>query len=218
MKHGFIYFIQITLIIAAILTAQTVIAQLTQLEEPVHQQTNTQSYIPKPGFKPEQKFSSRAMQRTGTAINGARNSISIKSTDAGIIHYPPAVSTAPYPNIAPGLPNAPSAAGCINCGIIDFINIVGQGNALNAIASGIVAGTIVKKIGGYGAYSHPNHSHDHSRGEHTGHRGQHQHYQVGITMHDGSQQVITVPDVSNLQYGDRIQLIDGIIIPEHKSQ
>ncbi|MDR4518038.1 MAG: hypothetical protein MRK00_11725 [Nitrosomonas sp.] len=218
MRHGFTYLNQMILIISAVfLTAQIVIAQPAQPDESIQQQTITQSYLPKPGSKPEQKFSTRTMQRTGTAITGARNSISIKSTDAGIIHYPP-TAPLPYPNAGPGLTVAPSAAGCVNCGIIDFINIVGQGNALNAIASGIVAGTIARKIGGYNTYSHPNHSDDRNRGEHAEQRGQHQHYHVGITMHDGSQQIITVPDVSHLHQGDRIQLIDGIIIPEYKNQ
>lgn len=211
MRQNVLYLIQIILMMAIVLfTMPAVMAQPDHLSDSTQQQTAIESYFPKPRTKPNQEFSSRTMQRTGTAIVGARNSVSIKSTDAGIIHYPPAVPATPYPHYAPNQPHVPSVSGCINCGIIDYISIVGQGNALGTIASGIVAGTIARQIGGYGTYSHPNQDH----GEHTEHRGQ-QHYHVGITMHDGSQQVITVPDVSHLHHGDRIQLIDGMILPEH---
>lgn len=216
MRQCVIYSIQF--ILTAFFTAQTLMAQSGQLENSTEQQVAAHSHIPKPGFKPDQKFSTRTMQRTGTAIVGARNSVSIKSTDAGIIHTPPIVPAAPYPHHAPNQPQVPPASGCINCGVIDFISIIGQGNALNAMASGIVAGTIAKKIGGHGVFSHPGHRHNHGHGTHSEQTGQHQHYQVGITMHDGSQQTITVPEVSHLHRGDRIQLIDGMIIPEHMDQ
>ena len=121
MRQSVIYLIRIILIIAAVLfTTQTVMAQSDQLGDPPKQQTVPQSYIPKPSIKPDQKLPVRTMQRTGTAIAGARNSVSIKSTDAGIIHYPPAIPATHYPHYAPNPPLVPSASGCINCGIIDF--------------------------------------------------------------------------------------------------
>lgn len=82
---------------------------------------------PVPESPPDLNKPPRTIHRIGTAISTPRNSISIKSTDAGIIH------------------RQPPASGCINCGIIDFVNKIGQGNNLNAIASGIVAGTVARK-------------------------------------------------------------------------
>ena len=47
-----------------------------------------------------------------------------------------------------------------------------------------------------------------------GHGGHDQtHYQVGVTLQDGSRQVIVVPDVTGLHRGDVIQLKDGILTP-----
>ena len=92
-----------------------------QNELPQQQQTlSTRSLPPTPGIKPDPHMPVRTMQRTGTAIVGARNSVSIKSTDAGIVHRPAAPSTLLSP--LPPLPQ--SGTNCINCGIIDFINTV----------------------------------------------------------------------------------------------
>jgi len=166
---------------------------------------STSSLPPRPGIKPDPHMPVRTMQRTGTAIVGARNSVSIKSTDAGIIHRPAAAS-------APLSPLPQSGTSCINCGIIDFINIA-QGNAINAMASGIIAGTIARKIGEHGAHPQPDHTpsrHAHQE------QGQHQqHYQVGVTMQDGSRQVIMVPDITGLHRGDIIQFKDGVLTPEY---
>ncbi len=175
----------------------------TQNESPQQQQTLSTSFLPpRPGIKPDPHMPARTMQRTGTAIVGARNSVSIKSTDAGIVHRP----------AAPSAPLSPQpGSNCINCGIIDFINIA-QGNAINAMASGIIAGTIARKIGEHGAHPHVNHT----SGRHDGHsnQGHQQHYHVGVTMQDGSRQIIMVPDITGLHRGDIIQLKDGVLTPE----
>jgi hypothetical protein len=175
-----------------------------QNESPQQQKTlSTTSLPPRPGIKPDPHMPIRTMQRTGTAIVGARNSVSIKSTDAGIVHRPAAPS-------APLSPLPQSGSNCINCGVIDFINSA-QGNAINAMASGIIAGTIARKIGEHGAHPHT----DHASGRHP-HQGQHQqHYHVGVTMQDGSRQVIMVPDITGLHRGDFIQLKDGVLTPEY---
>ena len=83
---------------------------------------------PLPESPPDLNRAPRTIHRTGTAISGARNSISIKSTDAGIIH------------------RQPPASGCINCGIVDFVNKMGQVGGLNAIAGGVIAGTVARKL------------------------------------------------------------------------
>lgn len=174
-----------------------------QNELPQQQKTlSTRSLPPTPGIKPDPHMPVRTMQRTGTAIVGARNSVSIKSTDAGIVHRPAAPS-------APLSPLPQSESNCINCGVIDFITIA-QSNAINAMASGIIAGTIARKIGEHGAHPQT----DHTSGRHP-HQEQHrQHYHVGVTMQDGSRQVIMVPDITGLHRGDIIQLKDGVLTPE----
>ena len=143
----------------------------------------TFAVIPRPKAKPNIPMPTRTINRIGTAI-GARNSISIKSTDAGIIHRPPLAST------------------CANCGVINFINSLGQGDGLNAITSGVVAGTIARRIG---------RNVDTNAGTTNLNEG----YDVGITMQDGTQAVITLPDASHFNSGDHIQLIDGVLVPQY---
>lgn len=140
----------------------------------------------------------RKIHRIGTAIPAPQNSISIKSTDAGAIRRQPSVS------------------GCSNCGIVDFVNKIGQGPGLNAIAGGIVAGTVAREVIRQTPYPH-NINHPNTMGGIPGgYGGNVAHpgnpYQVGITMSDGSQAIIALPAASHLQQGDRIQLIDGVVV------
>ncbi len=160
-----------------------------------------QNAVPKPKSKPNVDMPHRTINRIGTAI-GVRNSISIKSTDAGIIHRQ-------------RLP----ASGCVNCGVVDFVNVIRQGNGLNAIAGGVIAGTVARKIGGYGSHEHANTNRNTSENVLNGRRLEHNttdrimHYDVGITMNDGSQATITLPDASQFHRGDKVQLIDGALVP-----
>ncbi len=138
----------------------------------------------------------RVIHRVGTAIPAPRNSVSIKSTDAGYI------------------PRQPAVSGCINCGIIDFIQRSTSGNVLNAITSGVVAGTIAREVNRqlpYPGSSHPQYGTGIVPMPSDGNIATNP-YQVGITLHDGSQAIIALPDVSHLQQGDRVQLIDGAIV------
>lgn len=160
------------------------------------------SRIQNPSSPPDLNNPPRTIHRTGTAI-GARNSISIKSTDAGIIH------------------RQPPASGCTNCGVIDFINKMGQGNGLNAIAGGVVAGTIAREVMRHHATPHSHGSnHPNTMSGVPGDHGNNMtnpasQYNVGITMNDGSQAVITLPNTANFQQGDRVRLIDGVLVPDH---
>ncbi|MBL8497511.1 hypothetical protein ABF87_11465 [Nitrosomonas sp. JL21] len=148
----------------------------------------------------DQPRPSRKIQRIGTALGTPPGSVSIKSTDAGPAYRRPSRST------------------CSNCGIIDSINKIN----LNAIASGVVAGTIAREVirqAPHQAYTYPHQSGSPyggypSTGVIPGHQGPNHsgQYQVGVTMPDGSQSIIVVPDVSHLQHGDRVQLIDGAIV------
>lgn len=158
--------------------------------------SNSQNLTPQPAPEspPDLGRPPRTIHRVGTAISTPRNSISIKSTDAGII------------------PRQPPASGCINCGIVDFVNKIGQGNSLNAIASGIVAGTVAREI----IRPHGTNQPDTTGGTPGNHGGNMTNsgnpYQIGVTMSDGRQAIIALPDAANFQQGDRVKLIDGVLV------
>lgn len=137
----------------------------------------------------------RAVQRIGTAIPPPRNTVSIKSTDAGAI-----------PRQSPLSP-------CINCGVVDFVNRLGQGPNLNAIVSGVVAGTVARGVIGSMQHSHDGH-HPGDMQHPPNHHGvppQHP-YQVGITLDDGRQAIIAIPEGVNFQQGDRVRWVDGVLV------
>ena len=137
----------------------------------------------------------RAVQRIGTAIPPPRNTISIKSTDAGAI------------------PRQSPMSGCINCGVVDFVNKIGQAPNMNAIVSGVVAGTIARGV--IGQMPHP-HSGDlqHPHVPHPDGNAMQpsQPYQIGVTLDDGRQAVIAIPDGTNFQQGDRVKWVDGVLV------
>ena len=188
-------------IILSTFTVNITFAQSPDTDQSYQQSARPQNLTtqPLPENPPDLNRPPRIIHRVGTAAIGVpRNSISIKSTDAGIIR------------------RQPLASGCINCGIIDFVNKIGQGPGLNAIVSGVVAGTVAREVirqipypqgitqpntmsgipGGYGGNMIP-----------PGNQ-----YQIGITMSDGSQAIIALPDASNLQQGDRVKLMDGVLV------
>ncbi|MBV6446770.1 hypothetical protein [Nitrosomonas sp.] len=137
----------------------------------------------------------RIIHRTGTAIAPPRNSVSIKSTDAGIIH------------------RQPPASGCSNCGIIDFVNKIGQGPGLNAIAGGVIAGTVAREVTRQNPYPHGTGNPSAIPDSHAGGIAQpHNQYQVGITMSDGSQAIIALPDATQFHQGDRVKWVDGVLM------
>ncbi len=131
---------------------------------------------------PEANKPTRKIHRIGTAIPAPPNAVSIKSTEAGVIRRPTS-----------------SPSGCMNCGAVDFIHQSTQGNQLNAIINGVVAGTVAREIIRPGTNiqvpQNPNYPH-----------------QVGITLNDGRQVIIGLPDASHLQQGDRVKLIDGTVV------
>jgi hypothetical protein len=145
----------------------------------------------------DQDKPSRKIHRIGTAISAPRNSISIKSTEAGSIRR-----------------QSPTS-GCINCGVIDFVNKMGQAPGLNAIAGGIVAGTVAREVIRQTPHL-PGIPHPNAQGGMTGDSGNpthlHNPYHIGVTMSDGKQAIIALPDASHLQQGDRIKFIDGVLV------
>lgn len=158
---------------------------------------STQSIAPNPAQKPEPGMAGRAIDRTGTAFSG-RNSVSIKSTDAGRV------------------PRYQQNSGCINCGTVDFINVIGQGG-IDLITGGIISGVIRNKVfqHGQGQHQHYPMNPQLNGNTHPGHQPNQEqtHYKIGVTMDDGTQTVITHPNPPNFHRGDRIELIDGEFVP-----
>ncbi|PTQ85054.1 hypothetical protein [Nitrosomonas ureae] len=140
----------------------------------------------------------RTIHRIGTAISTPRNSISIKSTDAGAIRRQSPVS------------------GCINCGIIHSINKIEQGSGMNAIAGGIVAGTVAREIIRQSPHPH-NPDYPQAPGDNYYNQGGNiiypgNQYQINITMDDGRQAIIALPEGASFQQGDRVKWVDGALM------
>ncbi|UJO99641.1 MAG: hypothetical protein LZF64_10655, partial [Nitrosomonas sp.] len=112
-------------------------AQSTAVEQN-HPQLQSQRLAtqPPPESPPDINRPPRTVHRVGTAIGASRNSVSIKSTDAGAI------------------PRQPAASGCINCGVINSVNRIGQDPGLNAIAGAVAAGTVAREIIRQNPYPH----------------------------------------------------------------
>lgn len=182
--------------ILSMFTVDITFAQSPNAEHRNQPPSNSQNLIPQSASDspPDLSRPPRTIHRVGTAISTPRNSISIKSTDAGTV------------------PRQPPTSGCINCGIVDFVNNIGQGNNLNAIASGIVAGTIAREIIRPHGTNQPD-----TAGGMLGDHGSNMAnpvnpYQIGVTMSDGRQAIIALPDAANFQQGDRVKLIDGALV------
>jgi hypothetical protein len=188
----------ITIIMLSTLDVNFIFAQATPTDYSPQQIPDSHSPATQPPSNPlDLNKPPRKIHRIGTAIPAPPNSISIKSTDAGAIHR-----------------RSPTS-GCSNCGIIDFVNKIGQGPGLNAIASGVVAGTVAREVIRQTPLPHGNHPG--TMGGIPGNYGGNvvhpdNPYHVGITMSDGKQAIIALPDASHLQQGDRIQLIDGVLV------
>lgn len=194
---------KLTIVSAIFLSTWTAHSTFAQTSDPTDQNNQQAARPQNPAIQPlsenpsDQNRPPRKIHRIGTAIPAPQNSISIKSTDAGRIRRQPA------------------ASGCINCGIIDFVNKIGQGPGLNAIAGGIVAGTVAREV--FRQTPHPHGlTHPNTPGGIPGDYGNMIHpdnqHHIGITMSDGSQAIIALPDASHLQQGDRVKLIDGVIV------
>jgi len=172
--------------------AQSSGADSNQRQPPQSQRLTAQPPLENP---PDVNRSPRIIHRTGTAIAPPRNSVSIKSTDAGIIH------------------RQPPASGCSNCGVIDFVNKIGQGPGLNAIAGGVIAGTVAREVMRQNPYPHDTGNPGAIPDPHAGGAAQpHDQYQVGITMSDGSQAIIALPDAAQFHQGDRVKWVDGVLM------
>ncbi|MDV6341955.1 hypothetical protein R2103_09295 [Nitrosomonas sp. Is24] len=184
-------------ILFSVCVPAVVLAQSTAAEQNDPQQSQRLTTQPPPESPPDVNRPPRTIHRIGTAIGAPRNSVSIKSTDAGTI------------------PRQPAASGCINCGVINFVNRIGQGPGLNAIAGGVVAGTVAREIIRQNPYPHDTSYPGTVDGAHARSTAQpHDQYQVGITMNDGQQAIIALPNAANFHQGDRIRLVDGVLVPD----
>lgn len=186
-------------IIFSVCVPAVVLAQSTASEQNHPPLQSQQPATQPPETPPDANRPPRAIHRIGTAIGAPRNSVSIKSTDAGVV------------------PRQPATTGCINCGVINFVNRIGQGPGLNAIAGGIVAGTVAREVIRQNPYPPGTHYPGAVDGVYTGNTPQpHDQYQVGITMNDGRQAIIALPEAANFHQGDRIRLVDGVLVPDRQ--
>lgn len=194
-------FISITIILH-IFVANIILAEELESSHPQSPKTEDQATQPfLDSLTDSKRGGSKIIHRIGTSSGKARNSVSIVSTDAGLIHRQPPVS------------------GCTSCGIVDLVNKIGQGPNLNTIANGIVAGTVAGEVIRQIPYPHvPNHptvigTIPSSQAEHIIHSASQHH--VDVTMSDDKRTIITLPDASHLHRGDRFKLIDGSLAVDH---
>jgi len=149
--------------------------------------------IPRP--KPEFNIPMRSVNSVSTTFSSS-NSVSIKSTDAGII------------------PRYRQPSECIDCGIVDFVE---PGYAADIIAGGIISGVIASKIFRREAHKYPPTNTDMGRGTYPDHRlnggraNRMMNYDIGITMDDGTQTIIKQQTAPHFHSGDRVKLIDGVL-------
>ncbi len=192
-------FVIVMSLVAGAFYTSFVFPQATNIEHNYPLPPRAQNLAPQslPETPPDLNKPRRTVHRIGTAISAPRNSVSIKSTDAGAIR------------------RQPTASGCANCGIINSINKIGQGSSMNAIAGGIVAGTVAREIIRQTPHSLP-HGTDHPQvigGDHEGNIAYpgYQH-QIGITLDDGRQAIIALPEGASFQQGDRVKWVDGTLV------
>lgn len=184
-------------LVASALYANSSFSQTTNTEHHYRLPPRTQNLTPQslPEIPPDLNKPPKTIHRIGTAISAPRNSISIKSTDAGVIR------------------RQSPASGCINCGTINSINKIGLGSNMNAIAGGVVAGTIAREVIRHAPYSHDT---DHSQiidgrdERNIAYPGNQ--YQIGITLDDGRQAIIALPEGASFQQGDRVKWVDGTLM------
>ena len=178
------------------ISEKNVFAQSTYVEQ---NSPNKQKHTIIPRPKPESNMPMRTVNSAGSTFSG-RNSISIKSTDAGII------------------PRYQHPSECMDCGIVDFI---GPRYAAGIIAGGIISGVIGSKIFRREAHKYPPTDTDMGRGrgrgtypDHHFNGGRANHmmsYDIGITMDDGTQTIIKQQTAPHFHSGDKVKLIDGVL-------
>lgn len=184
------------------ISVKNVFAQSTYIgNKPVGQNGPTRQKLtitPKP--KPAFNMPTRTVNRVGSTFSG-RNSISIKSSDAGIT------------------PRYQQPSQCMDCGVIDFVNVIEPGYAAGVISGGIISGVIGSKI--FRRDAHKYHSTDTDMGKNSfpGHHfngGPANHMMNddnGITMDGDTQAIIKQQTAPHFHRGDRVKLFDGVLRP-----
>ena len=190
-------------IILHILIANIIFAEELDSHHPQSSKSEDQATQSLLDSQTDSQRAPKIIHRIGTSTGKAKNNVSIKSTDAGLIHRQPRVS------------------GCINCDVIDFVNKIGQGRSLNTIANGIVAGAVAGEVIRQIPYpyvpNYPTVLGTISSGQ-TGNivYPASQHY-IDVTTSDDERTIITLPDASpHIQRGDRFKLIEGPLAVDHQ--
>jgi hypothetical protein len=178
------------------ISEKSVFGQSTYVEKKFVEQNsqNRQNHTITPRRKPELNMPMRTVNRVGSTFPG--NSVSIKSTDAGII------------------PRYQQPSECMDCGIVD---LVGPGYAADIISGGIISGVIASKI--FRREAHKYHPTDTGMGRGTypdnhfnsGRANHMMNYDIGITMDDDTRAIIKQQTTPHFHSGDRVKLIDGVL-------
>lgn len=160
---------------------KSVFAQSTYVENKLVEQDSStrQKHTITSVPKPDSNIPKRVVDGVDSTFSG-RNSISIRSTDAGI------------------MPIYQQPSECMNCGIVDFFE---PGYAASIISGGIISGVIGSKIFRRETHKYPGR---HFNG------GLVNYYDIGIAMDDGTQTIIKQQSAPYFHSGDKLQLNDGV--------
>ena len=161
---------------------------------------------PQPKQRSAVTYSTRSVLQKDATDSSAQNSVRIRSVEAGRIIRPH------------GQPS------CVNCGVISYVYPSGHprsgggyGNAMAGIPGGVVAipfgedgeGRFIANIGGIlgNASSYPSQI---GQG-HAG--GKVMYYDIGVMLENGTQTVVRQETRPHFNVGERVKLIDGVLLP-----
>lgn len=151
-------------------------------------------------------YSTRSVLQKDATDTSAQNSVRIRSIEAGRIVRPH------------GQPS------CVNCGVISYVypsghprSGSGYGNAMAGIPGGVVAipfgedgeGRFIANIGGILGNA-SSYSGQIGQG-HVG--GKVMYYDIGVMLENGTQTVVRQETMPNFNVGERVKLIDGVLLP-----
>ncbi len=166
----------------------------------------TQVLPPQPKTRSAVTYSTRSVLQKDPTDTSAYNSVRIRSIEAGRI-------IRPYGQPA-----------CVNCGVINYVYPSGHarsgggyGNAMAGIPGGVVAiplgedgeGRFIAPIGGIlGSTSpYPNQISQGQAG------GSVMYYDIGVMLENGTQTVVRQETKPHFNIGERVKLIDGVLLP-----
>lgn len=161
---------------------------------------------PQPKQRSAVTYSTRSVLQKDATDTSAQNSVRIRSIEAGRIIRPH------------GQPS------CMNCGVISYVYPSGHprsgggyGNTMTGMSGGVVAipfgedgeGRFITNIGGILGNA-SSYSGQIGQG-HVG--GKVMYYDIGVMLENGTQTVVRQQTMPNFNVGERVKLIDGVLLP-----